>query len=161
MATEHLLRILLSIDFPEKYWDLCDRHSSSAENAYSGQKAEIVSLFRALNVEPRYDARDRSYVIETEKIGKVEWSALFAKQRAAQELMIAGVGPSGRIGSNFAVLAYEAKRLADPSFTRSPFSGPPPYPRPQVANAVALESLIQEFVMLVRQIKVALRASAA
>ncbi len=161
MTTEDLLRILLSIDFPEKYWSLCDRYSSSAASAYNGQKAEVLAFFRALDVESRYDARDRSYVLETEKIGPIEWSALFAKQRAAQELMISGVGPNGRVGSNFAVLAYEAMRLADPSFSRSPFSGPPPYPRPQVVNAAALEGLIRDFVTLVRQIKAALRASAA
>ena len=161
MTTEDLLRALLSIDFSEKYWALCERYSSNATSAYSGQKAEILAFFRALGTEPRYEARDRSYVVEVETIGEMEWHALFAKQRSGQELMIAGIGPIGRVGSNFAVLAYEAKRLADANFSRSPFSGPTPYPRPQVASAAALEGLINEFVLLVREIKATLRASAA
>jgi len=161
MTTEALLRVLLSINFPEKYWALCDRYSSSPTVVYSGQKTEVLAFFRALNVEPRYDARDRSYAVESEKIGGVEWTALFAKQRSSQELILSGVGPNGSVGSNFAVLAFEAKRLEEPSFSRSPFSGLPPYPRPQVANAAALEGLVQEFVLLVREIKAALRAGAA
>ena len=158
MTTDDFLRVLLSIDFPEKYWSLCDRYSSSPTNTYTGQKAEVLAAFRALGIEPRYDGRDRSYVVEAEKIDEIEWSALFAKQRHSQELMISGVGPSGRVGSNFATLAYDAKLLSDPGFSRSPFSGPRPYPRPQVADAAALVGLVQEFVVLVHEIKAALRA---
>ncbi|WOB06890.1 hypothetical protein [Piscinibacter gummiphilus] len=161
MTTEDFLRVLLAIDFPEKYWSLCDRYSSSPTTTYNGQKAEVLSAFESLGVKPRYDGRDRSYAIETEKIGEVEWGALFAKQRHGQELMISGVGPNGRVGSNFASLAYDAKRLSDPGFSRSPFSGPPPYPRPQVADSAALAGLVREFVALVHEIKAALRARAA
>jgi len=161
MTTEDLLRTLLTIGFPEKYWELCERYSSAATSSYAGQKAEVLALFRALEVEPRYDARDRSYELPAEKIGELEWTATFAKQRTSQEFLISGVGPNVRVGSNFAVLAYEAKRLASPTFSRSPFSGPPPYPRPQAADSAALAGLIREFVALAQDINAALRASAA
>lgn len=131
MTSEAFLKILVSIDFSEKYWALCDRYSSDFTNLYNGQKTDVLAAFRALNIEARYDGRDRPYAFEVGKIGEIEWSALFVKQRYSQELMISGLGPDGRLGSNLAVLAYEAKRVADTSFSRSPFSGPAPYPRPQ------------------------------
>jgi hypothetical protein len=73
--------------------------------------------------------------------------------------MFAGESPDGAIGSNFAVLAYDAKRLADPTFARSAFSGPPPYPRPDHnGNPAALKAIVKKFVRLVRDVKAALRS---
>ena len=120
----------------------------------------MLAASEAFGIAARYNSRDRSYEVEAETIGSVQWSALFAKQRSGPEFMISGVGAEGRVGSNFAVLAYEAKRLEDPSFTRSPFSGPPPYPRPAVSNSVQLAALLQEFIGLVKEIKGSLRGRA-
>jgi hypothetical protein len=157
MTTEDFLHVLAALDFPAKYWALCERFPSVPGSSFAGTKQEVLAAFQAAGVAARYDSRDRSYEVEAETIDFVQWSALFAKQRSGPEFMISGVGPEGRVGSNFAVLAYDAKRMEDPTFMRSPFSGPPPYPRPAVSNSVQLSALLQEFIGLVREIKGALR----
>jgi hypothetical protein len=161
MTQPDFLRLLLSIDFPTKYWALCDRYPRNPQASYRGQKAEVVSAFQELDAKPRYDSRDRSYEVEGEVISGLEWSALFVMQRSGPKFMMSAVGPSGTIGSNFAVLAYDAKVLEDPTFSRSPFSGPAPYPRPDAASPEALRSLIRDFIVLVREIKVALQTHPA
>jgi hypothetical protein len=158
MTNEEFLRLLAALEFPVKYWALCERFPLVQGSSFSGTKQEVLSAFQAAGVAARYDSRDRSYEVEAETIGSVKWSALFAKQRSGPDFMMTGVGPEGRIGSNFAVLAYEAKLLEDPSFTRSPFSGSPPYPRPAVSNSAHLAKLLQEFLGLVTEIKGSLRA---
>ena len=75
--------------------------------------------------------------------------------------MMIGESKDGVVGSNFAVLAYEAKPLANPTFERSPFKGPPPYPRPiHNGKATALREIVKRHVFLVRSIKDALRREA-
>lgn len=95
---------------------------------------------------------------EREVIAGIEWCGTFMKQRNGLELMIDGESDDDRIGSNFAVLAYDAKQLADPSFERDPFTGPPPYPRPDHnGDSTALKAIVKEFVSLLRSIKSAIR----
>jgi len=161
MTQQEFLRLLLSIDFPAKYWALCDRYPRNPQSSYRGQKAEVIAAFEELDAKPRYDSRDRSYEVETEVIAGLEWSALFVIQRSGPELMMSAAGPSGTIGSNFAVLAYDAKVLEAPTFSRSPFSGAAPYPRPDVASPDALRSLIRDFILLVREIKAVLQTHPA
>ena len=156
MLNDAFLCLLATLDFPDKYWALCDRFPLVPGSSFAASKKEILAAFEAAGTSIRYDSRDRSFEIESEKIGAIEWKALFVKQRGGLELMISGLGPEGYIGSNFAVLAYEGKRKEDTGFVRSPFSGPPPYPRPSASNPVQLAALVQEFVGLVKEIKAAL-----
>lgn len=157
MTQEELLRLLASIEFPAKYWALCDRFPSATGSSYSGTKDEVLAAFQAVGVRARYDCRDRTYEVEVERIGLMDWRAVFAKQRSGPEFLISGAGPEGRIGSNFAVLVYEAKRAVDPSFSRSPFAGSPPYPRPRIKSSAELAELLNQFIELVREIKTAIR----
>ncbi len=71
------------------------------------------------------------------------------------ELSIGGVGPVDTIGSNFAVLAYDAKRHADPAFSRDRFgSGPPPYPRPvHNGNLGSLRDIVSGFLSLLSEVR--------
>lgn len=161
MTHEDLLRLLVQSEFPSKYWAWCDRHPLRPGSLYEGLKEDVLAAFRGLGIEPKYDRRDRSYVIEPETIDSTLWEALFVKQRSGLEFMFSGTGPSGRVGSNLAVLAYDAKRLEDPAFSRSPFSGPPPYPKPSAASREELETILGEFVDLVHELKHALRSRVA
>jgi hypothetical protein len=163
MTESEFLFLLNSIDFPSRYWELCDRFPiEPAIVGHSGRKEDILAAFQEMGITPRYDSRDRSFVCEEEKIGEFNWSGVFCKQRNGLELLFGGVQNDARIGSNFAVLAYDAKKLTDVTFERSPFSGPPPYPRPNHnGDANALRAIVKEFVVLVRQIKEAIRAREA
>jgi len=105
---------------------------------------------------PRYVSR--TFTFEEENIGDFTWSGIFVKQRNGVELMISGESNDTALGSNFAALAYEARRLADPTFVRDPFEGPAPYPRPDPnGNVAALREIVKQHVLLVRSIKDALR----
>jgi hypothetical protein len=161
MTNDAFLRLLVSIDFSAKYWALCDRFPLVPGSSYSGTKQQVLAAFEASGVSPRYDSRDRSYEFELERIGGIQWSALFAKKRSGPELMFSGVGSEGYIGSNFAVLAYDARRLEDPGFFQNRFSGPAPYPRPSVSSDTELEALVREFVGMVREIEQAIRDRAS
>ena len=107
-----------------------------------------------------YDPGDRLFTCEEERIGDFVWHGAFCKQRkSGVELMFSGRSRDAHLGSNFAVLAYDAKRLADPTFKRERFTGPPPYPRPAYnGDPVALKEIVKEFVGLVRLIKDAIRS---
>jgi hypothetical protein len=160
MTETDFLSLLNRIDFPRRYWELCDRvHSTPSGHANLGRKADILAAFAEAGVTARYDSRDRSFEFEEELIGGLTWSGLFVKQRHGVELMIFGTSKDATVGSNFAVLAYNAKRLADPDFERSPFGGgPPPYPRPAPgSDAAAMREVVKQHVDLVRMIKDELR----
>jgi hypothetical protein len=150
------LRLLADQDFSAKYWALCDRHPNTS-SVYRAKKEDVLEAFAGLGVKTKYDGRDRSFVIEAEEIGGMRWDGLLALQRHGPELMVGCTGPQGRVGSNFAVLAYEAMRVSDPSFSRSSFSCPAPYPRPFPAGKDALVAVVTEFVELVRSIELAVR----
>jgi hypothetical protein len=159
MTEPELLALLNSIDFPHLYWEFCDRFPLQPALTSSSRKEDIVAAFKEMGVLPKYDSRDRSFVCEEEKIGDWVWSGVFCKQRCGLELLIVGKSLDARCGSNFASLAYEAKRLADPTFERSPFFGPPPYPRPDHAgDPDVLKEIVKELVALVRLIKDKIRS---
>jgi hypothetical protein len=160
MTDQDFLSLLNSIDFPRRYWELCDRYPIRGISMQgSGWKEAILAAFREMGVVPKYDSRDRSFACEEERIGDYVWSGLFCKTRkSGLELMFSGQSGDSHLGSNLAVLAYDAKRLADPTFTRDRFTGPPPYPRPaDNHDLVELKMVVKEFVVLVRLIKDALR----
>ena len=165
MQKDEFLRLLNSIDFSEHYWALCERFPLRPGSSIPlrGKKEDVIDAFHEVGVTARYDSRDRSFLVEEETIGDLTWHALFVKQRSGGvELMIGGEGGSEYIGSNFAVLAYEAKQQSDSMFKRDPFKGPPPYPRPHYNNdQEVLRALVKEFIALVRLIKAALRRHAA
>jgi hypothetical protein len=158
MTETEFLTLLNTIDFPRRYWELCDRHPlDPSVVGYSGRKEDILAAFRDMGITPRY--RDRTYTCEEEQIGGFLWSAHFCKQRSGLELLFDGESKGACIGNNFAGLAYDAMKLADPSFERDRFSGPPPYPRPaHNGDPATLKAIIREFVTLVRLIKDAIRS---
>lgn len=159
MTDNEFLSLLNEIGFPDRYWSLCERFPVDLSiKGKAGTKKDIVAAFREVDVIPECPEAN-AYFCEREVIGGMEWSATFCKQRSGLELMIDGESKDGCVGSNFAVLAYEAKQLADPLFKRDPFKGPPPYPRPDHnGDAAALKEIIKEFVLIVRSIKSAIRS---
>jgi hypothetical protein len=163
MTETDFLSLLNGIGFPERYWELCARFPvRPTGQANLGRKEDIFAAFAEVGVRPRYDSRDRSFEFEEERIGDFTWSGVFVKQRDGIELMIGGESKGARLGSNFAVLAYEARRLADPTFARDPCTGPAPYPRPAYnGEPAALREIVKEHLSLVRSIKDALRQQTA
>jgi hypothetical protein len=157
ITEREFLELLNSIEFPRLYWELCERFPVRPSGvANQGRKEEILAAFREMGIVPRYDSR--TFTVEEEKIGDLTWSGVFVKQSHGLELMIQGMSETTSVGSNFAVLAYDAKKLADPSFEGDQFSRPPPYPRPDHnGDPVALKAIVKEFVKLVRLIKDKLR----
>ena len=160
MTKTEFLSLLNAVDFPRRYWQLCDRFPiQPAVVKRSGRKDDVLAAFREMGIAPKYDYRDRSFTCEEEQIGSFVWSGVFCKQRNSLELLFGGESRDARLGSNFAVLAYDAKRLIDPTFERNRFSGPPPYPRPDHnGDPAALQTIVKEFVVLVRLIKEAIRS---
>lgn len=159
MTETELLALLNEIGFPDRYWALCDRFPvDPSATGNSGKKKDIVSAFTDVDVVPEFPANN-AYVCERENIAGIEWTGTFCKQRSGLELMIDGESEDCRVGSNFAVLAYDAKQLADSSFKRDPFKGPPPYPRPDHnGDPAALKEIVKEFVLMLRSIKAAIRS---
>jgi hypothetical protein len=160
MTETDFLSLLNGIDFPRRYWELCDRFPvRPTGQANLGRKEDILAAFAEADIKPRY--RDRSFEFEEELISDFTWLGVFVKQRSGIELMIGGESTYARIGSNFAVLAYDARRLADPKFERDCFKGPPPYPRPDHnGDPTALREIVKQHVSLVRMIKDVLRRRA-
>ena len=163
MTKPELLRLLNAIEFPRRYWELCDRFPIRPVSVgQAGRKEDILQAFQDLGIKPCYDSRDRSFSCEKEQIGSSVWWGVFCKQRSGVELLFCGKFENTPIGSNFAVLSYDARRLADSSFERSQFSDPPPYPRPNHnGDPAALKAIVKEFVFLVRMIKDAIRSKTA
>jgi hypothetical protein len=159
MTPTDFLTLLNGIDFPRRYWELCARFKlDSSVVGFTGRKEDILAAFREMGIIPEYNSRFGTFICEEEQIGDFSWSAVFCKQRHGLELVISGESKESRLGSNFAVLAYDAKRLADPMFERDQFSGPPPYPRPDHnGDPAALREIVKEFVRLVRRMKDAIR----
>jgi len=160
MTDQDFLSLLNSIDFPRRYWELCDRFPIRAIRPQkSGWKEAILAAFGEMAIVPEYYPEDRLFTCEDEQIGDFVWHGALCKTRQSGiELMFGGQSRDRHLGSNLAVLAYDAKRLADPTFERNPFSGPPPYPRPADNNdPVELKEVVKEFVVLVRLIKDAIR----
>jgi hypothetical protein len=157
MTEPEFLALLNSIDFPRLYWELCDRFPVRAGTDSRGRKEDVVTAFREIGIIPRCDRQ--TFTIEEENIGDFVWSGVFVMQRHGLDLRFEGAAGSQYLGSNFAVLAYDAKKLADPAFERDRFCGPPPYPRPDHnGDPAALKEIVKQFVELVRLIKNKLRA---
>lgn len=151
-----LLTVLNAVDFPRLYWEMCDRFPLHPSELKQGTKADFLAAFRDVGITPRYESQ--TFTFEEEEIAGILWSAVFIKQRYGLELRLEGSGGNESLGSNLAVLAYEAKKLADPNYKRDMFNGPPPYPRPDHrGNPIVLRGILDEFVRLIRLIKDELR----
>jgi hypothetical protein len=163
MTQANLIAILSLTRFPEAYWSLCDRHPTllSANPSRPMKKQELISAFDSAGTKPRYDARDRSLTLDLGKLDNRAWEGVFSAQRSGfLELALFGKGEHDTIGSNFAVLAYDAKRHADPNFSRDRFNGPPPYPRPAHNGQVhQLVEIVRGFLELLGDAKAALEAA--
>jgi hypothetical protein len=160
MTDQDFLSLLNSIDFPRLYWELCDRFPIRPVGLrHPGWKEAIIAAFTEMSIVPEYDPGDRLFTCEEEQIGDFVWHGALCKTRKSGiELMFSGQSQKIHLGSNFAVLAYDARKLADPTFKRDPFSGPPPYPRPaDNSDPIELKEIVKEFVILVRLIKDAIR----
>jgi len=98
---------------------------------------------------------------ENETIAGVRWSALIVRQKSIIECMFAGKAGGRLVGSNFAVLAYEARQAADPTFKRESFKVPARYPRPHHRGSPDnLKEIVVQEVALVRLIKDEIRRRA-
>jgi hypothetical protein len=163
MTQTDFLSLLNDIGFSQRYWELCDRFPLRPTGLSNlGRKEDILAAFAEVGVKPRYHSGDRAFEFEEERIGDFTWAGVFVKQRYVVELMIGGESKGAGLGSNFAVLAYDARCLADPTFARDPFKGPPLYPRPDHnGDPAALREIVQQHVSLVRYIKDALRRQAS
>jgi len=154
------LSLLNAIDFPRLYWELCDRFPLLRPGLErpSGWKEAILAAFQEMGVKPRYDPDERCFIFEEEEIGGFNWDGALFMQRNGVELTFGGQAQDAHLGTVLAVLAYDAKRLADPTFKRDRFAGPPPYPRPACNGDLAtLKEIVKEFVSLVRLVKDAIR----
>jgi hypothetical protein len=88
MTGSEFLSLLNSIDFPRRYWELCDRFPiRPAIVGHSGRSKDILAAFREMGIAPRSDSRDRSFVCEEEQIGDYLWSGVFCKQSNGLELL--------------------------------------------------------------------------
>jgi hypothetical protein len=165
MTKLDFLSLLNSIDFPRHYWDLCDRFPFAPNgNASSGRKKDILAAFAEMGIIPRYYSRGNPcFTFEEEQIGGFIWHGAFVEQRhGGVELCFTGKSGESVVGSNFAVMAYDAKRFADPTFQRDKFKGPPPYPRPvHNGDPIALREIVKAHVALVREIKLAIKRKEA
>jgi hypothetical protein len=163
MTDQEFLSLLNTIEFPRRYWELCDRFPiDPSVVGHTGRKEDILTAFAEMGVTPKYTSKYRTFECEEEQIGDFLWRGVFMQQRHGLELSFGGGSNGKGVGSNFAVMAYDAKQLADPSFKRDRFSGPPPYPRPDHnGDPEALKTIVKEFVVLVRAIKDAIRARIA
>jgi hypothetical protein len=157
------LALLNAIEFPRLYWEFCDRFPPRpGYRTPSGWKETIIAAFQEIGVNPRYDRNDRGFIFEEEQIGTFTWDGMFCMQRNGLELIFSGQSRDQHLGTSLAVLAYDAKRLADPAFKRDQFSGPRPYPKPSYNGELcALKDIVKEFVVLVRLIKDAIRRAEA
>lgn len=163
MLPHEFLSLLNTIEFPRRYWELCDRFPiDPSVVGHTGRKEDILAAFAEMGVTPKYLSKYRAFECEEEQIADFLWRGVFTQQRHGLELSFGGGANGKGVGSNFAVMAYDAKQLADPSFKRDQFTGPPPYPRPNHnGDTEALKTIVKEFVVLVRAIKDAIRARKA
>lgn len=150
MNDDRLAKILNSIGFAERYYDLCDRYPIQLGRPPGGTKADIIDVLEASDVEIEYDKRDRSYRLEPKRIGGVEWSGLIVKQRGGGiELMLNGRSvdnPKDNLGDNFAALSRQILEARGEEFTRKP-----PYPRPAYnGDSTKLKEITAEFVSFYR-----------
>jgi hypothetical protein len=163
MTQADLLALLNCISFSDRYWAICDRYAPDLSKLVPKalSKQALIEAFQPSGVATNYDSRDRSISIDLGAASGRSWSAVFnASGTGLLEFSLVGRNQSGMIGSNFAVLAYDAKRITDPSYTRDRFSkGPPPYPRPSHnGDLTALSAIIEQFIEIVRDISAALRS---
>ena len=144
MTETDFLSLLNSIDFSRRYWELCDHFPDRPTGQPNlGRKEDVLAAFAEVGVKPRY--RQRTFEFDNERIGEFTWSGTFVKQHNGVELVFDGESNGAVLGSNFAVLAYNAQCLADPTFKRDPFSGPPPYPRPaHYGDLGALKEIVKQ-----------------
>lgn len=159
MTDLEFLSLLNAVDFPRLYWELCDRFPVGLGPARPlGWKEAIIAAFQEMGVNPRYERSERYFVFEEEEIGGFTWHGSLFMQRYDVELIFSGQSQDAHLGTVLAVLAYDAKRLADPTFKRDRVTGPPPYPRPAYnGDLAALKGIVREFVSLVRLVKDAIR----
>jgi hypothetical protein len=130
-------------------------------HSYQGRKGDILEALAGMGIKPAYDKRDRSMTFEDETIAGVRWSALIVRQNSIIECMFAGKAGGRLVGSNFAVLAYEARQAADPTFKRESFKAPARYPRPHHRGSPDnLKEIVVQEVALVRLIKDEIRRRA-
>jgi hypothetical protein len=161
MTDNEFLSLLNTIDFPRVYWELCDRFPLRPGRPPNPHWREAVSAaFREMGIVPRYNSSEQLFTCEDEQIGNYVWSAALWQQRhGGLELTFGGQSGRTHVGTSLAVMAYEARRLADPTFKRDQFTGTPPYPRPaHNADLAALRKIVKEFVSLVRLMKDAIRS---
>ena len=159
MTDLEFLSLLNTVEFPRLYWELCNRFPTGVGPARPpGWKEAIMVAFQEMGVNATYEYSERYFICEEEKISGFIWHGSLFMQRYDVELIFSGQSQSTHLGTNLAVLAYDARTMVDPTFKRDRFAGPPLYPRPAYnGNLDDLSGIVREFVSLVRLIKDAIR----
>jgi hypothetical protein len=160
MTKQEFLCLLNSVEFPRLYWEMVDKFPLRAVSRPDHRwKDAIAEACSEMGIVPKYDPEDRLFTFEEEQIGDFIWDGAIRKTRKSGiDLFFSGRSRDSHLGSDFPVLAYDAKKFADPTFTRNPSAGLLPYPRiPDNHDSAELKEIVKEAVALVRLIKDAIR----
>lgn len=151
-ATSPLLHALAELEFPLRYYALCERHPLDVENRYRATRSDVEAVLGRLGESATYDKRDRSFS-STEEIGEGEVQLVFVAQSrgSSAELLIAHSEPAGTDGSNFAGLA---RRITELEGGEVPH---PPYPRPELSSPESLAEVLTFGFRILHDVAEALR----
>lgn len=160
MTESELLAILWKMKFPQRYYKLCKTLPGDPEiKKPKGSKKDILEVCKSLDAAIISDRHDRSYVLERDVIGDLAWEGLLAIHGGGYvELFFGGKTEEGRkwsVGSNFAVLSNLTMKTKHPDHEHEP-----PFPRPHYDNPEQLKKIVKEFILIIRDIKKALRDQA-
>lgn len=130
---DRLLALLVSIDFPQKYYryyEDCARHAGG-----SGTPDVFVEAVRSIPFDFRYVKKDRFFEhVENSPAGELVFKAAFV--HSAVEFLFHVRTPQGAVGGPLPKLAREAAQARDPAFSYSPAS--PKLPLDDAAQARAI-----------------------
>src|SRR5262245_29305273 len=91
MSDQELLSLLNTIDFPRRYWELCDRFPlDPSVVGHTGRKKDILAAFAEMGITPKYTSKFRTFECEEEQIGGYVWRGVFIQQRHGLELSFWG-----------------------------------------------------------------------
>jgi hypothetical protein len=154
------LALLNEIDFPDRYWNVVESFKCTETLERKNNREEIGRAFLELGLVETSYVSHGGFVTPSIVIGGIPTDGMLSN-RSGLEMIFSGMtGEVHHFGGGFANLAYKAKQLADPSYSRSPFDGPKPYPRPGYqAEFCALVEVVRYFSDEVKRMQDALRSA--
>ncbi len=127
-----------SSEFSERYYTLCRRFPARAIPPCTFGKGTMAELLSQLGRTTQCDARDNSYNYSRGvKRGTLHVGFVVQKQ-AVLEFWFWIELPDRRLGSNYAVIAYESAKLMGRLLPQ------PPYPRPEFHSLDELRCILTE-----------------